>query len=790
MLRNYFKVGWRHLIRNKGFSLLNLMGLATGMAVAWLIGLWAYYHYSYDKFLPNYRRLYRVQRNFNDNGDTLTFANTSLKLADALRAQIPEIEYVAESDLMESHGLMTGTKKLYMKGAQVGGDFLKMFQYPLLKGNANSVFKDPYSIVLTQSAAMALFGNEDPMGRMVRFDNKNDLRITGILKDLPPVSSLQFNFLVPFSYYEQTEYWVKQARTENFSWNEFQQFVQLKPGVNYAQVADKIKNIEKTEKDNINAVNTDVILQPLQDWHLYSAYENGKVAGGFIQYVRMFTIIGTLVFLIACMNFINLTTARSERRAREVGVRKAIGSLRKDLVIQFISESFLLSFIAFLISILFVLSALPAFNALCGSKISIPFLSPFFWIVGIGSVLMTTLIAGSIPALYLSSFSPVKVLKNNMQAGKAASLPRKILVVIQFSCSVALIISTIVIYTQIQYAKDRPVGYNINRLLITDLNSDLAHRYTAIKSELLQKNLTESVTAASSPATDILWHSHIDDWPGKKPGETIVIGTIQVAEDYFKTLHLSIKSGRDFSMDADTSTVILNEAAVKRLQLTQPLDKVISWQGRSLRIIGVVNDVLMFSPFAHAEPILFLYYPFYENFLIYRLPPGTKMHDAIEKLTTIFNKYNPAFPYTYQFADQSYAAKFNLEVLIGKLSGLFAGLSIFISCLGLFGLAAYIAEQRTKEIAVRKILGASVSQVWLLLSKNFIVLILVSCLIASPLALYFLQEWLRKYEYRIRIGPGAFIIAATIVLVITLFTISYQAIKAAMINPVKSLRTE
>ncbi len=790
MFKSYFKVGWRHLTRSTGFTLLNVLGLATGMSVAWLIGLWVHYQYSYDKFLPAYKQLYQVQRNFNDNGDTVTFTNTSLKLADALRAQVPEIEYVAESDLMESHGLMTGDKKIYTKGAQVGGDFLKMFQYPLLSGHVNTVFKDPYSIVLTQSTAKALFGNENPVGKLVRFDNKNDLKVTGILEDLPPASTLQFNFLVPFSYYEQTEYWVKEGRTADFSYNAFQQFVRLKPGAKYAQVAAKIKDMEKTETNNINAMNTDVILQPLQHWHLYSTYENGKEAGGMIQYVKMFGIIGLLVYLIACMNFINLTTARSEKRAKEVGVRKAIGSLRKHLIIQFLSETFSLSFIAFVISILATLSVLPAFNALSGTKIKIPFSMPLFWLVGIGSVFITTFIAGIVPALYLSSFTPVKVLKNNRQAGKAASLPRKILVVTQFSCSVALIISTIVIYKQIHYAKDRPIGYNINRIMVTDLNSDLAYRYRAIKSELLQNNIAESVSAASSPATDILWHSHIDDWPGKYPGETVAVATIQTAEDYFKTLHITVKAGRDFIMDADTSNAILNEAAVKRLRLTQPLDKIISWQGRTLRIIGVVNNALMISPFAHPEPILFLYHPSYENFLIYRLPPLTKMHEAIIKLTDVFNKYNPAFPYTYQFADQSYAAKFNLEVLIGKLAGLFAGLAIFISCLGLFGLAAYIAEQRTKEIGIRKVLGASVSQLWLLLSKEFILLVVLSCTIASPIAFYFLHNWLLGYAYRVRIGAEVFIAAAVLSVFITVITISFQSIKAAMANPVKSLRTE
>ena len=790
MFKSYFKTGWRNLIKSKGYTAINIVGLAAGMAVALLIGLWVHNEYSFDKFLPGYQQLFRVKRNFNSNGQTLTLESASLKLADALRREIPEIESVAESDWMVAHGLLVGDKKLYSKGAQIAGDFLKMFRYPLLQGNPDKVLRDPYSIVLTESTARALFGNEDPLGKTVRFDNRNDLKVTGILQDVPANSSLQFNYLVPFSYYEQAEDWVKEARGENYSWNEFQIFVQLKPGTSYAQVAPKIKDIEKTEKDNLLATNSDVILQPLQNWHLYSAYENGKETGGFVQYVRMFSIIGALVMFIACINFINLATARSEKRAKEVAVRKAIGSQRKNLIIQFLTESFLCTLIGFLFSVLLVQLALPAFNNITGSEISIPYFNILFWLLAILFIITITLIAGGRPAFYLSSFKPVKILRGERRVGKIASLPRKILVVIQFSCSVALIVSTLVIYRQIQYAKDRPVGYNINRLMSTDMNTELNDQYVSIKNELLQSGFVESVSAASSPAADLYWHSNINHWPGQYPGETVQMGTAQVAEDYFKTLEIPFKSGRDFLMDADTTNVIFNATAIKRLRLGEPLNQMISWQGRTLRIIGVVKDALMLSPFAPAEPMMYLYHPHYENFLIYRLSPNKKTQDAIAKLTTIFNKHNPAFPYMYEFSDQHYAAKFNIEVLVGKLAGIFAGLAIIISCVGLFGLTAFIAEQRSREIGIRKILGASVSQLWLLLSKEFIVLVLVSCIIASPVAYYFLHTWLQKYDYRIGIGPLVFITAALMALIITIGTISYQAIRAAIANPTKVLRTE
>jgi putative ABC transport system permease protein len=789
MFRNYFKTAWRNLVKNKVYSTLNILGLAVGMAVALLIGLWSYNEYTYDKFLPNYRQLYQVRKNFNSNGQLITFSNVSLKLTDVLRSQIPEIEYVAESDWMVPHGLKVGDKKFYLAGAQINGDFLQMFEYPLLHGNASTVLKDPYSIVLTQSTAKTLFGNEDPIGKTVRFDNRHDLKVTGILKDLPANSSLSFNYLVPWSYYEQNDAMVQFNRKAGFEQNSYQAFVRLKPGVRYETVAPKIKDLEKTQKD-FNTRLMDVFLHPVKDWHLYNEFKNGKATTGFIEYVRMFSVIGGLVLLIACINFINLTTARSEKRAREVGVRKVVGSRRKDLVMQFLAESFLLTCIAFILSLALVQLTLPAFNVLTKSSIHIPFSNGLFWLIMGGCVSITALIAGSRPAFYLSSFQPVKVLKSAIQTGHAATLPRKILVVLQFSCSVALIISTVIIYRQIQHAKDRPSGFDMNRLLFTYSSDDLNRNYTALKNELLQTGVVEGMTSSTSPATNVYWHSDVEQWPGKIAGETIQMGIIVTDPDYFQTMGMPLLAGRNFSGPTDTTSVLFNEAAIKRMRIKEPLNQRINFQGKELHIAGVVKDALMTSPFDPAEPAMFLCKPGQQNVLIYRISPGIKTSDALTKLTATFNKFNPAFPYSYEFADASYAYKFKLEILIGKLAGLFAGLAIFISCLGLFGLAAYIAEQRTKEIGIRKVLGATVSQLWLMQSKDFIVLVLISCLIASPLALYFLQNWLQQYSYRITIGPGVFLIAAGTAIAITVITVSFQAIKAAVTNPVKSLRSE
>jgi putative ABC transport system permease protein len=790
MFRNYFTIAWRNLLRAKGYSALNIFGLATGMTVAMFIGLWVNYEYSFDRFLPHYEQLYQVRRNFNSNGEILNFTSTSLKLADALRSQIPEMQDVAESGGIGSHGLLVGDKKFYIEGAEINGDFLKMFEYPLLEGNPNAALVDPYSIVLTQATAKALFGDQNAMGRTVRFDNKNDLKVTGIFANIPSNSTLQFNYIVPFSYLEATQNWVKRARKGGYGWNSFAIYVQLKAGVRYAQVASKIKDIERTETENTNAMKSEVVLQPVKNWHLYDEYENGIEVGGFLKYVQMFTIIGALVLLIACINFINLTTARSEKRAKEVGVRIAIGSRRKDLVLQFLAESFFLTGIAFLFCLLLVELLLGPFNTLTHTHISIPFSSGLFWLVVLFAVCMTGLIAGSRPAFYLSSFQAVQVLKGTKRVGKSAALPRKILVVLQFGCSVALIISTIIIYQQIQHAKERPVGYSMDRLMVTQMNDDLSHNFEALRHDLLEKGIVESISTATGTPTEIGWHSDVDKWPGKYAGETIEMGSLIVSPDYFKTLGITLDKGRDFSNLADTACAIFNETAIKQMRIKEPLNAIVTFQDQQFRIIGVARDALMVSPFAPADPTIFLYDPSPRHMIIYRLSSKLKTPEAISQLSAVFNQYNPAFPFSYSFTDQSYAVKFDLEILVGRLAFIFAGLAIFISCLGLFGLAAYMAEQRTKEIGIRKVLGASAPQIWLLLSWDFLLLVLVSCLVASPVAFYFLQNWLQKYTYRITITGMVFLLAALVAIAITLITISFQAIRAAMANPASSLRSE
>jgi putative ABC transport system permease protein len=793
MIKSFFKIAWRNLVNNKVYSSLNIIGLGAGMAIALLIGLWVLNEYSYDRFLPGYEQVYQVEMNTSSDRDGIhTQQALSLPLAATLRKDIPEIAAVAESDGFDNHDLLVGDKKLYSKGGMTGQDFLNIFHYPMIQGDPATALQDPYSIVLTASIAKALFDDTNPMGKTVRIDDQHNVKVTGILQDIPKNSSLQFNYLIPFDYKVNTEDYMKDA-VISWSNNSFQVFVALKPNTNYAQVAPKIRNLVFDNNPRMHAGKPEIFLHPLKSWRLYSDFKDGKVAGGFIDYVRMFSIIGFLVLLIACINFMNLSTARSERRAREVGVRKAIGSQRRDLILQFLTESILTTCISGFVAILLVQLALGPFNTITNSAIHIPYSSPFFWLTMALYTLLTGLLAGSRPALYLSSFNAVNVLKGSFKTGQTGALSRKILVTLQFTCSIALIISTIIIYQQVQYAKDRPIGYSSARLLETDMSGDLFNHYDALRNDLIQTGLVADVAKASSTPTHIGAGTVLESWPGKLAGDQgIFIGLISASGNYFRTLGMQLLEGRDFndSWAADTACVILNEATIHHIGLEHPLNQLITWNGgQRARIIGIVKDALMESPFEAVRPLVFTHGRG-GNAILYRLNPGTGNRDAIAKLTPIFDHYNPAYPYIYTFVDEEYNRKFDLETLVGKLASLFAVLAIFISCLGLFGMAAYVAEQRTKEIGVRKVLGASVGQIWFMLSKDFLVLVIVSALVASPIALYFLHKWLLKYDYRISIGPAVFVLAALAALLITLGTISFQAIRAASANPVDSLRTE
>ncbi len=794
MLKNYFKIAWRNLLKNKAFSAINIFGLAIGITVSLLIGLWIVNEVSYDKFHKNGKQIYRVMINGlgSNEGEKFTMVSTPLALANVLKTEVPEIKTVVETNWEGKQGLKVGENKFTKYGTEVACDFFKVFQFKFLQGSPISALQQPDNIVLTASTARSLFGNKNPMNQTVRWNNVSDLKVTGIVADIPQNSYFsRFEYFMNFAHYENRQSWVKQARTQwdNFS---FQMYVELNENVSYAQVEPKIRNlIQKNLKEGEGKFQ--VILHPMQKWRLYNEFRNWEAKGGMIDYIKMFGVIGFLVLLIACINFMNLSTARSEKRAREVGVRKSIGSSRSNLIFQFLGESVFISALAFVAAILLLILVLPFFNSLIESKISIPFSYPLFWFMSVLIIFITGLVAGSYPAFYLSSFSTIRVLKGTFKAGKSASWPRKILVVTQFTASVALIVSTIIIYRQIEKVQSRPAGYNPNGVIMVDMKSDLQKNYDVLKSEMLATGLIENVTKSSSPINSIWSNWNVEDFPGREANERMSIATISTSPDYFKTLQIKIKDGRDFYNDGskgDSMNILVNEAAVKRMRLKDPIGQFITLERAKFQIVGITENTIMSNPFEPVGPALFFLEPDWSSALMFRIKSNVSASKAITAITPIFNKYNPAFPFEYQFVDEEYGNKIRFEMMVGKLAGIFAVLTILISCLGLMGLSAYVAEQRTKEIGIRKVLGASVFNLWQMLSKDFVLLVLISSVIAIPIAYYYMNDWLQKYQYRTDMPWWIFVIAVGGALIITMITVSFQSIKAAFSNPIKSLRTE
>jgi putative ABC transport system permease protein len=799
MLKTYFKTAWRSLYRNKVYSALNIAGLGIGMAVALLIGLWVKDQYSYDRWLPGYRQAYQVRFNYNDKGAIRTQKDVCRPLEDALKHEIRGVAYTAPVFGPQPNTLTAGDKKIHARNLVAGDGFLQIFQYPLLKGNRAEALKNPHSVVLTERVARALFGDKDPINQVVQiydpvnFDN-DPLKVTGILKDLPLNSTFQFDYVTPLSLLVSGA-WASMAK-DNWSDAMFEMYIGLEPNADPAQVqADAKMLVQKNAPAAYRAFQQQVLLQPLKDWHLFTNFQNGRAVGGIVDYLRLFSIIGILVLLIACINFMNLSTARSQKRAREVGVRKVIGSSRGALIRQFLVESVLFTVMGFVLSLILVQISLPAFNRLTGSGIGIPWSEGGFWLIMAGYVLLTAMLAGSRPAFYLSSFRPVQVLKGSIVTARSDVLSRKGLVVLQFTCSIGLIIGTIIVYQQIQYARNRSAGYDPNRLVESGAGTG---DFEALKHAVLASGVVTSMTKTLSLTTEKWPRSVVSDWQGKAANDPATLLMNAVADsDYFRTLGMGLKEGRNFTGNygMDSSCTILNETAVRLMHLQHPVGTYITWMfagnfPQRVRVVGVVKDALIDGPFGAAAPAYFLYQPGWTYSYTYRLAPAVNVGVALARLKPLFDQYDPSIPFAYHFVDEEYAGKFSFEVLIGELAAIFTALAIFICCLGLFGLAAFMAEQRTREIGIRKVLGASVSQVLLLLTKDFIVLVGISCLIASPIAFYFVQNWLHQYYYRISIGPGVFIVSAVLAIAIAVVTVSFQAIKAALMNPVRSLRQE
>jgi predicted permease len=805
MIRNYFKIAFRNLLKNKGYAAINIGGLAAGMAVAMLIGLWIYDELSFNKYHKNYDHIALVNQNQVFGGEIHSSASVPFPFVNELKTNYKEhFKYVVPSTFRTEAVIATGEIKLSKKGQFVGAEAPEMFSLKMLRGSRAGL-QDQQSILLSASTAQVLFGKTNPMNKLIKLDTDNDLKVTGVYEDIPQNSQFHdLQFLASWDYFVAKNPYMSKKQWDNHA---LLMYVAIKPETSFEKASAAIKDSELRvirNMDNMKkeaATNPQMWLHPMKNWHLYSEFKNGVAASGPVQYVWLVGLIGFFVLLLACINFMNLSTARSEKRAKEVGIRKAIGSLREQLIAQFLSESFLVVFMAFAIAILVVNLSLTWFNDLAAKQMAVPWDNVFFWSLNLGFILITGLMAGSYPALYLTSFQSVKVLKGvAVQLGRYASLPRNILVAMQFTVSITLVICTIIIYSQVQFAKNRPVGYSRNGLMMITMKSDDFYKKSdLIKNELKNTGVVEEVALSQSPVTDVWSANGGFTWKGMANENPPSFSTLTVSPEYAKTVGWQFVSGRNFSKDfaSDSLGFVINETAAKLLGFKQPVGEQIAWRSqwmtndlqKQFTILGVVKDMVMESPFEPIAPTVFFLFGG-ANWINIKISPNVSTSAALPKIKTVFENLTPSVPFEYKFADQEYDTKFRTEERISKLATFFAILAIFISCLGLFGLASFVAEQRTKEIGIRKVLGASIADLWQMLSKDFVVLVIISAIISTPIAWYAMQEWLAKYSYHTEISWWIFAAAAAGALSVTILTVSFQAIRAALLNPVKSLRSE
>jgi putative ABC transport system permease protein len=797
MFRNYFKIAFRNLLKNKVYSFINIGGLAVGMAVAMLIGLWIFDEISFNKYHKNYQQIAQVMRHSMFQGEKQTGgANSPIPLGTEVQTTYGNnFTYVVRATKTLDYTISSGDKKFIQSGRFMETDAPKMFTLNMLRGNWEGL-KEINSILLSETVAKKIFGENDPINKVISIDNRVEVKVTGVFEAFKQNSTFNdVSYIAPFDLYKSFNPWT-QNLNDNWRDNSFSLFVQIAPNTNFEQISAKIKDVMLPHLDEESKPDKpEVFLHAMSRWHLFSTFKNGQIVTSEpLKFVWFYGIIGIFVLFLACINFMNLSTARSEKRAKEVGIRKAIGSLRTQLIYQFLSETLLFSLFSFCISLLIVQLLLPWFNVVSGKEISILWSNPMFWSSCIAFTVFTAFFAGLYPAFYLSALKPIKILKGFAKGLVAISIARKSLVVFQFTISIALIIGTFIVYQQIQFTKNRPIGYNQNGLIVTSKLRDLQGKSDILRSELSKTGAIVEVAESSSPLTSVGSNDTGFDWKGKDPYLDKDMGSLRVSYEYGKTIGWQFLKGRDFSREfaSDSSGFVINETAAKLIGFENPVGETLKCKyinnGKEYKILGVVKDMIMESPFEPVRPSVF--YLGNCRWIYLKINPQMSTHESITKIETVFKKMLPAAPFDYKFVNDEYAAKFKAEERIGKLTTFFAILAIFISCLGLFGLASFVAEQRTKEIGIRKVLGASVANLWQLLSKDFVVLVIISCLIAAPIAYYFMHNWLQKYTYRTEISWWIFVVAAFGALVITLLTVSYQAIKAALMNPVKSLKTE
>jgi len=787
MIKNYFKTAWRNLLHNKTFSLINIFGLALGMTCSLVIMLWVKDELHKDKFHHNGDRLYRVMENQFYSGNISTFESTPGILAENIVKDIPEIQ-MASQFLWESEPLFTvGNIFDKEKGRYVQKDFLKMFSFKLAKGDASTALARPDAVVISKNLAAKYFRGENPVGKVIRIDNKDNVIVTGVLDKVPELSSIKFDFLMSWEQWVKNNDWAK-----DWGNNGPRCYVMLSPNTSVAKVNDKIKNYIKTKNKDSNV---QLFLQNFGESYLYSDWDNGKQNGGRIEYVRIFSIVAIIILLIACINFMNLATARSLRRAREIGVRKVVGAGKRQLVAQFIGESMFVSFLAMCVSLLIVSLLLPTFNALTEKNLHIDFTDPSFLVIIVGLTFITGVISGSYPALFMSSMKPIVILKGILKFKAGSTYFRKGLVVFQFVLSIVLILGMIVIYRQISYIHNKNLGFAKEDLLYMPLEGNLQKEYPTFKQELEKQPGIKSVTSSGGNPLEIGMSTKGVRWPGKDTTQLMLFDDNPVTYGYIKTMGIQLLSGRDFSADysLDSNNYLINESAARKIGYKDPVGKELTVWDNKGTIIGLMKDYHHNSLHVPIEPLILMLHKkswgdYWGNVII-RTEQG-RTQQAITNMEKVFKQFNPGFPFKYYFTDAEIAKNYKAEYTVSKLSKYFAFLAIFISCLGLFGLVTFTAEQRTKEIGIRKVLGASVPGIVQMLSRDFLKLVFIAAGIAFPIAWWTMHKWLSDFAYRVDIGWWVFVVAAIAAALIALVTVSLQAIRAAIVNPVKSLRTE
>jgi putative ABC transport system permease protein len=791
MNRHYFRIAFRNILRNRSSAAINIGGLAIGMAVAILIGIWVYDEVSFDKQIPGHERIAAVLQNqlLSDHIDT--WWGQAKQLAPALRKDFGNrFRHITIFAGPTDELIGRGDKTLKVKGAYTDADIIDMLKLDMVRGDT-SALTDLSSVILSASTARSFFGGEDAVGKTLKVGDHDLMKVTGVYADLPVNSSFGgIDFFIPFEHMDHTDSTIAKLNWGN-SW--FNTYVELNDKEDMAAVSRAIKDIKYHYSEGDRRFKPELFLLPLDDWHLRSDFRNGVNTGGRIQYVRLFAVIGVFVLFLACINFMNLSTARSEKRAKEVGIRKAIGSMRSQLIGQFFGESMALALMAFVLAIGIAQLLLPFFDGVAGKRLGIPWGQPLFWLAGLCFAIVTGLLAGSYPALYLSSFRPVKVLRGTFRAGKLASLPRRALVVVQFTVSVILIIGTIAVFHQIEYVKDRPVGFSRDGLVMVRLQSKkIQQHYEAVRGELQETGLIADMAGSRNTPVNS-WGTNMGySWRGKDPSLMESFGNNAATPEFGKVVGWQLVEGRDFSraMATDSDAYIINETAARYMGFKHPVGEIVKRGESTHIIIGVVKDIVSQSPFEPVRQTIYSLDTTTMRYVNVRVRPQAGMERALAAIGAVFKKYAPEDPFEYTFADEDFAKKFDNEERVGRLAGFFTALAIFISCLGLLGLSAFVAEQRIREVGIRKVLGASVFSLWGLLSKEFVMLVGLSLLIGGPVSWWIMKGWLDGYKVHAGLSWWIFAGAALGSMAVTLLTVSVQTMRAAMGNPVRALHSE